>query len=70
MSIRMCVIPMAVLLFMTTWAMVGNLIRYFTESQVLLLGVGGAIFVLELWLVFEAVIAFRRIFGAPAAGTP
>jgi carbon starvation protein len=57
------VIPMAFLLFMTTWAMVGNLIRYFTESEALLLGVGGAIFVLELWLVFEAVAAFRERFG-------
>jgi carbon starvation protein len=55
------VLPMTFLLFMTTWAMVGNLIRYFTENQLLLLGVGAAIFVLELWLIFEAVIALRRI---------
>lgn len=55
------VLPMTFLLFMTTWAMVGNLIRYFTENQLLLLGVGAAIFVLELWLILEAVIAFRRI---------
>jgi carbon starvation protein len=61
-------VPMAFLLFMTTWAMVLNLIRYFTESQVLLLGVGGAIFVLELWLVFEAVAAIRRALAA--RGTP
>ncbi len=58
------VIPMAFLLFMTTWAMVGNLIRYFSDSQTLLLGVGGVIFVLELWLVFEAVAALRRLWGA------
>jgi carbon starvation protein len=55
------VLPMTFLLFMTTWAMVGNLIRYFTENQVLLLGVGAAIFVLEIWLVFEAVAALRRL---------
>jgi carbon starvation protein len=55
------VLPMTFLLFMTTWAMVGNLIRYFTENQLLLLGVGAAIFVLELWLIFEAVIALRRM---------
>ncbi|UCG87654.1 MAG: carbon starvation protein A [Gemmatimonadota bacterium] len=64
------VVPMAFLLFMTTWAMVGNLIRYFTESQVLLLAVGGAIFVLELWLVFEAVLAFRSRYGTRATGDP
>lgn len=55
------VLPMTFLLFMTTWAMVGNLIRYFTENQLLLLGVGAAIFVLELWLILEAVIALRKI---------
>ncbi len=64
------VIPMAFLLFMTTWAMVGNLIRYFTESQTLLFGVGGIIFVLEIWLVFEAVVAFRKLFGARDAASP
>jgi hypothetical protein len=61
---------MAFLLFMTTWAMVGNLIRYYTESQVLLLGVGGVVFVLELWLAFEAVLVFRKRFGAAAGDGP
>ena len=59
-NIWVTVIPMSFLLFMTTWAMIGNLLRYWTESQALLLAVGGAIFVLELWLIFEAVVAFRR----------
>ena len=62
------VLPMAFLLFMTTWAMVGNLIRYFTENQILLLGVGAAIFVLEVWLVFEAVVALRRLRPQPDQG--
>jgi carbon starvation protein len=57
------VIPMIFLMFMTTWAMVENLIRYFSDSQVLLFCVGGVIFVLELWLVFEAVAALRRLWG-------
>jgi carbon starvation protein len=77
-------VPMAFLLVMTTWAMVVNLIRYKTESQMTLLAVGGAIFVLELWLVFDAPgtrsTACRRrsrtgragLTGAPAhlAGSP
>lgn len=54
------VIPMVFLLFMTTWAMVLNLVDYYTDSQPLLLTVGAAIFVLEIWLVFEAVAAVRR----------
>jgi carbon starvation protein len=55
------VVPMSFVLVMTTWAMVLNLIRYRSESQTLLLVVGGAIFVLELWLLFEAVAAVRRL---------
>jgi carbon starvation protein len=58
------VIPMGFLLFMTTWAMVGNLVRYYSDSEALLLAVGGAIFVLELWLVFEAVGAVRNALTA------
>ena len=55
------VVPMVFLLFMTTWAMVVNLIAYVNDSRMLLLGLGAAIFVLELWLVFEAVVALRHV---------
>jgi carbon starvation protein len=57
-------IPMAFLLFMTTWAMILNLLRFTRESQTLLVIVGGAIFVLELWLLFEAAVAVRRFVRA------
>jgi carbon starvation protein len=62
-------VPMAFLFVMTTWAMVLNLIRYWSDSQPLLLAVGGAIFVLELWLIFEALAALRKVLvgTAPAA---
>jgi len=63
-------IPMLFLLVMTTWAMVLNLIRYAANDDVLLLGVGGAIFVLELWLVFEAIAAIRRALTQPPADRP
>jgi carbon starvation protein len=63
-------VPMAFLLFMTTWAMVVNLLRYITESQAVLLAVGGAIFVLELWLVLEAVAALRRALVASRSPKP
>jgi len=57
-------IPMVFLLFMTTWAMVLNLVRYYTDSQAVLLALGGAIFVLELWLVLEAIGALRKALAA------
>lgn len=55
------VVPMGFLLFVTTWAMSLNLLRFARASDGLLLGVGGAIFVLELWLLLEGVAAVRRV---------
>ena len=54
-------LPMAFLLFMTTWAMILNLMRFASDEQVLLTVVGGAILVLELWLLFEGAAAVRRL---------
>ncbi len=54
-------IPMAFLLFMTTWAMVLNLVRFASDDQVMLTVVGAAILVLEVWLLFEGVAAIRRL---------
>jgi len=53
---------------MTTWAMVLNLVRYWVESQMMLLAVGGIVFVLELWLVFEAAAVVRRVVRGVMAG--
>jgi carbon starvation protein len=55
------VVPMVFLLVMTTWAMVLNLVRYYVERQAVLLAVGGAIFVLALWLVLEAAAAVQTV---------
>ncbi len=57
-------IPMAFLLFMTTWAMILNLVRFAGDDQVLLTVVGAAILVLEVWLLFEAFSAMRRLLRA------
>jgi len=58
------VVPMTFVLFVTTWSMVINLAAYVSESRILLLGMGAAIFVLELWLVFEAVVSLRRVLSS------
>jgi len=59
---------MTFLLIMTTWAMILNLQRYAGESQTMLLIVGSAIFVLEIWLLFEAVAGIRRVRAMRKAG--
>ncbi|MFW6202634.1 MAG: carbon starvation protein A, partial [Gemmatimonadota bacterium] len=66
-SIWVTAVPMAFLLFMTTWAMVENLAGYVGGGQWLLVGVGAAIFVLELWLILEAVVAIRGALAARRA---
>ncbi|MFW6205904.1 MAG: carbon starvation protein A [Gemmatimonadota bacterium] len=53
-------VPMVFLFFMTTWAMIDQLTDHFA-SQWMLFGVGAAIFVLELWLILEAVVVVRRV---------
>ncbi|MFV1988558.1 MAG: carbon starvation protein A [Gemmatimonadota bacterium] len=54
-------IPMVFLLAMTTWAMLINIERYWTNDQTMLLVFGAAIFVLEIWLLFEAAAALKRV---------
>jgi len=45
-----------------------NLVHYYTESETVLLAVGGAVFVLELWVVLEAAGAVRRGLSRGTAG--
>jgi len=54
-------IPMSFLLLMTTWAMVINLDRYFGSNDWMLLVIGAAIFILEIWLLLEGAAAIRRV---------
>lgn len=54
-------IPMIFLLSITTLVMFLNLGNYFHTEEYLLLTVGSIIFILELWLILEAVLAFRNI---------
>lgn len=64
-------IPMVFLFFMTTWAMIEQLADHFA-SQWMLFGVGALIFVLEVWLILEAVVVLRKVLGrgeAPATVT-
>ena len=63
-------VPMTFLLVMTTWAMIINMITYVTDQTWVLLGVGAAIFVLVLWLIFEALAAMRAAFAAGEPGAP
>jgi len=51
---------MAFMLLFTGWAMIHNLWGFQAKRNWLLLLMGGVIFILEIWLVLEAYLVFRR----------
>ncbi|MFC1738734.1 carbon starvation protein A [Planctomycetota bacterium] len=52
-------IPCAIMLVITNWAMVQNEMSFIKNGQWLLMVIGGAIFVLALWIFIEALFVFR-----------
>jgi carbon starvation protein len=51
-------IPCLIMLVVTNWAMVKNEIIFFRNNNWLLVGIGAGIFILALWMTFEAFIVF------------
>ncbi|MHC4787827.1 MAG: carbon starvation CstA family protein, partial [Planctomycetota bacterium] len=62
-------VPMLFMLVMTVTAMILNVRKFWQSKDYLLFAVGCAILLLALWLVLEAVLAWRRIRGG-AGGSP
>ncbi|KEZ75921.1 carbon starvation CstA family protein [Salinisphaera hydrothermalis] len=54
------IVPLTFLLFMTSWALVLNLISFLQEGSWMLLIMDAAIAVLTAWLIVEAVTALNR----------
>ncbi|UCD52508.1 MAG: carbon starvation protein A [Phycisphaerales bacterium] len=54
-------IPCLLMLVITNWAMIQNELRFLRNKDWLLVGIGGGIFLLALWMTVEAVIAFREV---------
>lgn len=61
-------IPMVFMMVVTLTAMVSDLTKYWSEGNILLTSIAGAIFSMSLWLVVEAYLRLRRDEGQPAAG--
>lgn len=59
-------IPMVFMLVMSAWAMIANLGGFINDGNWLLIIVGVAILLLELWIVFEGWSAVRRLGGISA----
>ncbi len=62
------IVPLTFLLFMTSWALVLNLVSFLREGSWMLLIMDAAIFVLAAWLIVEAITAFNRQRGERRVG--
>jgi len=69
-SIAYTAIPMFFMIFMTGWAMILNIQKFYITSKWLLLGIGLAVFVLEIWMIIESAIVFKSVYGEEAGTVP
>jgi carbon starvation protein len=62
-SIAYTCIPMAFMIFMTGWAMVLNIQKFYHSSNWLLFFIGLAVFVLEIWMIIESVVVLKSVYS-------
>ncbi|MFC1853237.1 carbon starvation protein A [candidate division CSSED10-310 bacterium] len=55
-------VPMVFMIFMTGWAMILNLESFFRTSNWLLLVIGLAVLVLELWMIVESALVLKKVY--------
>lgn len=57
-------VPMVFMIFMTGWAMIFNIQRFYNETPTnwLLLTIALIVSVLEIWMIFESVIVLRGVY--------
>lgn len=56
-------LPMVFMIFMTGWAMIINIQKFYSTQNWLLFGVGLAVFALEIWMIIESAIVMKSIYG-------
>ncbi len=56
-------LPMAFMVIMTGWAMVLNIEKFARTHNTLLLVIGVVVFLLEIWMIVEAIIALGKYLG-------
>ncbi|UCD15092.1 MAG: carbon starvation protein A [Candidatus Omnitrophota bacterium] len=63
-SVLVAAIPMVFMITLTGWAMLFNLGQFYNQNNWLLLGIGIAIFTLEVWMVIESIIVLKRTYSS------
>ena len=56
-------IPMVFMIFMTGWAMILNIQKFYNTSNWLLLCIGLAVLILEIWMIIESIIVLKAHYG-------
>lgn len=49
-----CFLPMVFMVVTSSWAMLANMISFFSEGERYLFAIGGVLLVLKFWMIFEA----------------
>jgi len=60
-------IPMVFMIFMTGWAMILNIQKFYSTANWLLLCIGVAVLVLEIWMIIESIIVLKVHYGKELA---
>jgi len=56
-------IPMVFMVIMTGWAMILNIQKFYNTSNWLLLVIGIAVFILNIWMIVESVVVLKTTYG-------
>ncbi|MCG2712943.1 MAG: carbon starvation protein A [Candidatus Omnitrophica bacterium] len=62
-NISCTALPMLFMISMTAWAMIVNLSTFYTQSNWLLFGIGIAVFILEIWMIFESIFVLKKTYS-------
>jgi carbon starvation protein len=63
-------VPMIFMLFMTGWAMLLNLNKFYVKGNWLLFAIGLCVFVLEIWMIIESLLVLKRVYGEETGPVP
>jgi len=61
------VIPLLMMLILPGWALIYQLIRFHAAGNYLLLGFGSFVLLLQVWMIIEAVLAWKKLRGTTSA---
>ena len=53
-------IPCVIMLIVTGWAMILNEVKFYNDRNILLIVIGGVVFLLAVWMTAETLILFCR----------